>query len=153
MGMSSCATSRRREGRVSMTDFAQPREAPEVRSLLTSLGFGESPRWHEGRLWFSNWGMQQVVAVDLDGKSEVMVRVPTTIPFCVDWLPDGRLLIVSGREGLLLRREPDGSLLTHADLRGLSDRGWTEIVVAGRGNAYVNGGRVDFLCGEAVAPR
>jgi sugar lactone lactonase YvrE len=107
---------------------------------LTGLGFGESPRWHEDRLWFSNWGMQEVVAVDLDGKSEVIVRVPTTIPFCIDWMPDGRLLVVSGREGLLLRREPDGSLVTHADLRHLSDQAWNEIVVDGRGNVYINGG-------------
>src|SRR2546428_7139210 len=123
MGMSSCATSRRREGRVSMTDFAQPREAPEVRSLLTSLGFGESPRWHEGRLWFSNWGMQEVVAVGLDGKSEIIVSVPTTIPFCIDWLRDGRLLVVSGQVGLVMRGETAGSMVTNADLRGLPDRG------------------------------
>jgi sugar lactone lactonase YvrE len=113
---------------------------PELQTLMIGLAFGESPRWHEDRLWFSNWGMQEVVAVDLEGKSEVMVRVPTTIPFCIDWLPDGRLLVVSGREGLLLRREPDGSLVTHADLTGLSDRPWNEIVVDGRGNAYINGG-------------
>src|SRR2546425_12221314 len=87
--------------------------------------------------------MQEVVAVDLDGKSEVMVRVPTTIPFCIDWLPDGRLLIVSGRERLLLRREPGGSLVTHADLRPLSEHGCNEIVVDGRGNAYVHGGGFD----------
>src|SRR5262245_10805007 len=116
---------------------------PAVQILLTGIGFGESPRWHEGRLWFSNWGMQEVVAVDLDGKSEVMVHVPTTIPFCIDWLPDGRLLVVSGRERLLLRREPDGSLATHADLRPLSEHGCNEIVVDGRGNAYVNGGGFD----------
>ena len=113
---------------------------PEVRTLLTGLGFGESPRWHEGRLWFSNWGMQEVVAVDPEGKSQVMVHVPTTIPFCVDWMHDGGLLIVSGPESVLLRREPDGSLVTHADLRGLSEKAWNEIVVDGRGNAYINGG-------------
>src|SRR5438093_10214817 len=111
---------------------------PSAQILLTGLGFGESPRWHEGRLWFSNWGMQEVVAVDLDGKSEVMVRVPTTIPFSIDWLPNGRLLVVSGQEGLLLRQEPDGSLVTHADLNSLSDQGWNEIVVDRRGNIYVN---------------
>jgi len=113
---------------------------PEVRTLLTGLGFGESPRWHEGRLWFSNWGRQEVAAVDPEGKSEVMVHVPTTIPFCVDWLRDGCLLVVSGRESVLLRRDPDGSLVTHADLRGLSEKGWNEIVVDGRGNVYINGG-------------
>lgn len=115
---------------------------PELQTLLTGLAFGESPRWHEGRLWFSNWGVQEVRACDLEGKSEVMVRVPTTIPFCIDWLPDGRLLVVSGREGLLLRREPDGKLLTHADLGALAPI-WNEIVVDGRGNIYVNGGGFD----------
>lgn len=123
---------------------------PEVQTLLTGLGFGESPRWHEDRLWFCNWGMQEVVAVDLEGRSEVMARVPTTIPFSIDWLRDGRLLVVSGQEGLLLRREADGSLVTHADLRSLSDKGWNEIVVDGRGNAYVNGGGFD-LPGQKVA--
>jgi sugar lactone lactonase YvrE len=109
-----------------------------MHTLMTGLAVGESPRWHEDRLWFSNWGAQEVVAVDPDGRSEVVARVPTTVPFSIDWLPDGRLLVVSGQEGLLLRQEADGSLVTHADLRGLSDRPWNEIVVDGRGNVYVN---------------
>ncbi|MGC1788933.1 MAG: hypothetical protein WA718_19550, partial [Terriglobales bacterium] len=83
---------------------------------------------------------QEIIAVDLNGNSEMVVRVPFGLPFSIDWLPDRRLLVVSGREGLLLRREPDGSLVTHADLRGLSEKGWNELVVDGRGNAYVNGG-------------
>jgi sugar lactone lactonase YvrE len=120
--------------------------------LMTGLVVGESPRWHDGRLWFSNWGAREVVAVDVDGNGEVVAEVPTTIPFCIDWLPDGRLLIVSGREGLLLRREADGSLVTHADLTGLSDRPWNEIVVDGRGNAYVNSICFDFMSGEEPRP-
>ena len=76
-----------------------------IHILLAGLGFGESPRWHDGRLWFSNWGKQEIVAVDLEGKSEVMARVPTSMPFCIDWLPDGRMLVVSGPERLVLRRE------------------------------------------------
>lgn len=127
-------------------------KAREVQILLTGLAFGESPRWRENRLWFCNWGMQEVVAVDLEGRSEVMVRVPATIPFSIDWLPDGRLLVVSGSEGLLLRREADGGLVTHADLRGLSEKGWNEIVVDGRGNTYVNGGGFSLMAGEKFAP-
>ena len=111
---------------------------PEVRTLLAGLAMGESPRWHEGRLWFCDWGAQEIVAVNLDGNSEPVFRVPFGLPFCIDWLPDGRLLVVSGRKGLLLRREPDGSLVTHADLTGLSGNAWNELVVDGRGNAYVN---------------
>jgi sugar lactone lactonase YvrE len=110
----------------------------QPRILLTGLAFGESPRWHDDRLWFSNWGTQEVVTADLDGKSEVAARVPTTIPYSIDWLPDGRLLVVPGQEALLLRREPDGSLITHADLSSLGPV-FNEIVVDGRGNAYVNG--------------
>jgi sugar lactone lactonase YvrE len=121
-----------------------------VQTLSTDLAMGESPRWHEHRLWFSDWGAQEIIAVDLDGNREVVVRVAFGLPFSIDWLPDRRLLIVSGREGLLLRREPDGSLVTHADLRGLSEKGWNEIVVDGRGNAYVNGGAFDPKTGGMV---
>ena len=112
----------------------------KARTLMSGLAMGESPRWHQQRLWFSDWGAQEIIAVDVDGRNEVAVRVPFPLPFCIDWLPDGRLLIVSGREGLLMRREHDGSLVTHADLRGHSGEGWNEIVVDGRGNAYINGG-------------
>ncbi len=138
---------------------------PEPQVLLTGLAFGESTRWHDGRLWFADWGTQEIVALDLDGRSEVVVRVPTIRPekrlhlggpgqgpFSIDWLPDGRLLIVSGRDRLLLCRERDESLATHADLASVSGRPWNEIVVDGRGNAYVNGGGSDFVSGEAFAP-
>jgi sugar lactone lactonase YvrE len=120
---------------------------PEPQMLITGIAFGESPRWHDGRLWFADWGAQELIAVDLEGRSEVVVRVPS-FPFCLDWLPDGRLLIVSARDRLLLRREPDGSLATHADLSGLSDYPWNEIVVDGRGTAYVNNIGFEFPCGE-----
>src|SRR5438105_4118512 len=118
---------------------------PELHTLLSDLVVGESPRWHAGRLWFSNWGAQEVIAVDADGHHEVVVRVPTaSIPFSIDWLPDGRLLIVSGREGQLLSQAPDGSLIAYADLRSLSDKPWNEIVVDGRGHIYLNSICFDF---------
>jgi sugar lactone lactonase YvrE len=118
-----------------------------TKTLMIGLAFPESPRWHEDRLWFSDWGAHEVIAVDLEGNSEVVVRVPS-FPMCIDWLPDGRLLIVSASEGLLLRRGPDGSMVTHADLRSLSDHSWNDIVVDGRGNAYVNNIGFDFPGGE-----
>jgi sugar lactone lactonase YvrE len=119
--------------------------------LVTDIAFGESPRWHNGRLWFADWGAQEIVAADLEGGSEVVVQVDfPSFPLCFDWLPDGRLLIVSARDGRLLRKEPDGSLVTHADLSGLAGKGdpWNEIVVDGRGNAYINNVGFDFPGGE-----
>ena len=120
---------------------------PEPQTLMTGIAFGESPRWHDGRLWFADWGPQELIAVDLEGRREVVVRVPSS-SFSIDWSPDGRLLIVSGPEGVVLRRELAGSLATHADLSGLSDRPWNEIVVDGCGNAYVNNIGFDFPFGE-----
>jgi sugar lactone lactonase YvrE len=71
-----------------------------------------------------------------------------SFPFSIDWLPNGPLLIVSARDRLLLRREPDGRLVTHADLTHLSDHPWNEIVADGRGNVYVNNIGFDFPGGE-----
>src|SRR5499427_4801336 len=125
---------------------------PELRTLMSGLVFGEQPRWHEGRLWFSDWGTQEVIAVDLAGNSEVILRGPS-FPLCVDWLPDDRLLVVSARDGLLLRREHDGSLVTYGDLKTASDPpAINELVVDGRGNAYVNGGGFNMVADEQFAP-
>jgi sugar lactone lactonase YvrE len=120
----------------------------ELRVLVTGRGLVEAPRWHDGRLYFSDWTAGEVLAVDADGRTEVVARV-ASLPLCSAWLPDGRLLIVSSADGLLLRREPDGSLQTHAELGG---PGWNDIVVDGRGNAYVNSVGFDMTAGEAVRP-
>jgi sugar lactone lactonase YvrE len=114
-------------------------------TLMTGIGLGESARWHEGRLWFADWIAEELIALDPDGDSEVVANVHS-LPFSIDWLPDGGpLLVTSGTE--LLRMEPDGSLVTHADLGGLSEYGWNELVVDGRGNAYVNNICFDFMAG------
>src|SRR4051812_45205574 len=123
-----------------------------MRTLLTGLAFGESPRWHGGRLWVADWAAHELLAVDSDGVSEVIMRVPTRFQFSIDWLPSGELVIVSGAESVLLRMEQDGSLGPRADLGVLSRKGWNEIVVDGRGNTYVNGGGFDLMAGEEFAP-
>jgi sugar lactone lactonase YvrE len=120
----------------------------DVRTLLTGRGLVESPRWHSDRLYFSDWTAGEVVTVDLAGRSEVIARV-ASLPLCTAFLPDGRLVIVSSPDGRLLRREPDGSLVTHAVL---GTPGWNDIVVDGRGNAYVNRAGFNPMADEEFRP-
>jgi sugar lactone lactonase YvrE len=124
-------------------------KSSEPAVLMEGIGLGESPRWHGARLWFSDWVAQEVIALDTQGRSEAVANV-RSLPFSFDWLPDGPMLITSGRQ--LLRMEPDGSLVTHVDLSGLSDYGWNEIVVDGRGNTYVNNVEFDLMGGEDPRP-
>jgi sugar lactone lactonase YvrE len=119
-----------------------------LRTLLTGRGLVESPRWHSGRLYFSDWSAGEVLAVDLDGRSEVAARVKS-LPLCTAWLPDGTLVIVSSQEGLLLRVAADGSLVTHAHL---GRPVWNDIVADGRGSIYVNGPGFNPTAGEAFRP-
>ena len=79
-----------------------------------------------------------------------MIARVEALPFSIDWLPDGPMLVTAGRE--VLRLEPDGSLVTHADLGELTEHGWNEIVVDGRGNAYVNGAGFNPMAGEEFRP-
>ena len=116
--------------------------------LLAGRGLVESPRWHRDRLFFSDWSAGEVIAVDLAGRSEVMARVKS-LPLCTAFLPGGQLLIVSSQDGKLLRRESGGSLVTHANL---GQAGWNDIVVDGRGNAYVNRAGFDMLAGAPFQP-
>ena len=118
----------------------------EPKVLLAGLGIPESPRWHEGRLWFCNWIDRQVMAVDLDGKAEVMAtRDPDSHPmgYSIDWLPDGRLLVTGDK---LRRQEPDGSMTVHAEQHA------NEIVVDGRGHVYLNGADFNFAAGAPPKP-
>ncbi len=91
---------------------------------------GESPRWHDGRLWFSDWGTNEILAVGHDGNAEAMGPGGGGSGWAVDWLPDGRML-VTGAE--LMRVEPDGTRVRHADLSRISPYGWSEMTVDGRG--------------------
>lgn len=124
----------------------------EPRVLLDGLAYVESPRWHDGRLWFSHWGRDEVLAVDLAGNSEIVAPGRPDLGWSIAWLPDGRLLVTGET---LLRREPGGSYVQHADLTDVTGRNGglrgasNEIVVDGRGNIYVNSIEFDFAAGGA----
>jgi sugar lactone lactonase YvrE len=120
----------------------------ELRTLLTGRGLVESPRWHEDRLYFSDWSAGEVLAVDLAGHSKVVARVKS-LPLCTAWHPDGSLVIVSSRDGQLLRLRSDGYLVTYADL---GRPGWNDIVIDGYGHTYVNRAGFNPMAGEAFQP-
>ncbi len=107
--------------------------------LLDGLVFPESPRWYDGRLWLADWGAGEALVVDADGRRTTVAALPS-FPSCLDFLSDGRLLLVDSAAGRLLRREPDGALVPHADLSALSPHPWNEVVVDARDRAYVGPG-------------
>ena len=109
--------------------------------LLDKLAFPESPRWHNNRLWVSDWGAQELLTLEPGGRHEVVSQV-RAFPFCTAFLPGGQLLVVAGQQ--VLGVEDDGSFKTYADLGVFSGDGWNEIVADGRGNVYVNGGSDGF---------
>jgi sugar lactone lactonase YvrE len=121
--------------------------APRV--LLEGIAFPESPRWHDGRLWFSDWLAHQVIAVDQSGEAEVIAEVDA-FPFSIDWLPEGPLIVTADRE--VLRMDAGGSLMPFADLSALTEFGLNEIVVDGRGRTFVNGAGFDLMGGGEPAP-
>ena len=108
--------------------------------LLKGLGIPESPRWHDGRLWFCNWVEQQVVAVGMDGTVQTWPSPSEFLMgYSIDWRPDGTLLVTGDKV-----RTIDGTVVA-------SQRA-NEIVVDGRGNVYLNGADFDFRGGEEPKP-
>ena len=122
--------------------------APEVRLLASGLRFGEGPRWHHGRLWFSDMYDHQVKTIGLDGRLEVKVDLPGQ-PSGLGWTPDGDLLIVSMRERQLLRVDHD-RLVVHAELGDVATWHCNDMVVDAEGRAYVGNFGFDLHAAEAA---
>jgi sugar lactone lactonase YvrE len=122
----------------------------EFEVLLDGLMFTEGPRWHDGKLFFSDMHAHKVMSVDLEGKAQTVVEVPTW-PSGLGWLPDGRMLIVSMTDRKVLRLDPDG-LKTHADLDTLASFYCNDMVVDGKGRAYVGNFGYDLLSGAPQKP-
>jgi sugar lactone lactonase YvrE len=123
--------------------------ATAPRLLLDDLVFPEGPRWHDGRLWFSDMHAHEVVAVDESGVRERIVAVPGS-PSGLGWLPGGELLIVSMEDRRLLRLA-DGALVEHADLSRLAPFHLNDMVVDAQGRAYVGNFGFDLHGGGRMA--
>ncbi len=113
--------------------------------LLDGLMFPEGPRWHSGSLYFSDMHDGRVIRLGLDGQSETVVEVPGA-PSGLGWLPDGRLQIVSMADRRLLRLDDDG-LSEVADLGHLAPEQCNDMVVDGRGRAYIGNFGFDLHAG------
>ena len=118
--------------------------------FLEGLTFGESPRWHNGKLWFSDFYSNRVMTVDMNGKAETVVEVPG-VPSGLGWLPDGRLLVVSMTERRLLRLDPEG-LTELTDLSKLAPYNCNDMVVDKQGRAYIGHFGYDFFNHKPFAP-
>ncbi|MFN8583722.1 MAG: SMP-30/gluconolactonase/LRE family protein [Dehalococcoidia bacterium] len=104
--------------------------------LIDGIDFGEGPRWHDGRLWYSDFFQHAVYAVTPAGARERIVEVPQQ-PSGLGWLPDGRLLVVSMLDRRLLRLEEGGHLVEHADLSPIATGPCNDMVVSATGHAYI----------------
>lgn len=120
-----------------------------VRSVADGFSFLEGPRWHDGRVWVSDFYTHRVVAVDDTGRVETIAEVPEQ-PSGLGWLPDGRLLVVSMHDRKLLRREPDGGLAVHADLGELASWHLNDMLVDDAGRAYVGNFGFDLMSGAPM---
>ncbi|MFW0794729.1 SMP-30/gluconolactonase/LRE family protein [Gordonia sp. CPCC 205515] len=114
-----------------------------MQKLIGGLGLLESPRWHDGRLWFADWTAGQIRVLADDRRSSRVVVEHESLPLCFDFAPNGTLLVVSAATQSLLRFDGE-QLIRFADLTPLSTMGANDIVVDGRGNAYVNSPNAPF---------
>jgi sugar lactone lactonase YvrE len=119
----------------------------KVEVLLDGLTFPEGPRWHGGRLWFSDFYTHRVLAVGRDGRAQTIADVPNR-PSGLGWRPDGTLLIVSMLDRSLLELT-DGTLRVAADLSNLATGPCNDMVVDGAGRAYVGNFGYDRHANEA----
>jgi len=117
-----------------------------LKTLTGGLLFPEGPRWHDGKLYFSDMHDLKVKTVDLQGKTSVVCEVPNR-PSGLGWLPDGRMLVVSMRDRKLLRLE-GGALKEHADMSKAAPFDCNDMVVDTKGRAYVGNFGFDLHKGE-----
>ena len=115
----------------------------ELKKLTGGLYFGEGPRWHENKLWFSDFYSHKVMTLDENNSLETVCEVPSQ-PSGLGWLPNGDLLIVSMLDRKILKFS-EGSISVHADLSEYVEHKCNDMVVSRDGTAYVG----NFGMGDA----
>ena len=124
----------------------------EITTVVSDLSYLECPRWHDGRIWFVDFYTHRVLSATADGGDlRTEAEVPAQ-PSGLGWLPDGRLIVVSMRDHRILRREADGTLVTHAELAGHVTGLANDMVVDADGRAYVGNFGFDLMNGAPLAP-
>jgi len=119
-------------------------------TVLSGFGFLEAPRWRENRVWVSDFYTHRVVSALEDGSDlRTEAEVPQQ-PAGLGWLPDGRLLVVSMIDRKVLRREADGTLVTHADLSSHATGHANDMVVDAAGRAYIGNFGFDLMGGAPL---
>jgi sugar lactone lactonase YvrE len=119
-------------------------------TVASGFAFLEAPRWHQDRISFSDFYTHQVLSAREDGSDLRTEAAVPQQPGGLGWLPDGRLLVVSMRDRKVLRRELDGTLVTHAELRGYATGHANDMVVDAEGRAYVGNFGFDLMSGAAL---
>src|ERR1700759_1793784 len=88
----------------------------EPATVASGFAFLEAPRWRDGRIWFSDFYTYRVLSA-LDDGSDLRTKAEAPgQPAGLGGRQGGRLLGVSMRDRRVLRRETDGTMVTHADL-------------------------------------
>src|SRR3954464_11440058 len=124
----------------------------DVSTVVEGLSFLECPRWHEGRIWVADFYTHQVLSFHEDGSDLRQEAAVPGQPSGLGWPPDGAPLIISLPDRRLRRREPDGSLVTHADLSAHVTGEPNDMVVDEQGRAFVGNFGFDLMAGAPVAP-
>lgn len=121
-----------------------------IELVVDGIDFGEGPRWHDGRLWYSDFYQHAIYAVSTDGVRSTMHSGLDDRPSGLGWLPDGSLLVVAMTSRRVLR-EVDGQLVEHADLSAIATGSTNDMVVDAVGNAYVGNFGFDLDAGGPFA--
>jgi sugar lactone lactonase YvrE len=121
-----------------------------VTTVVSRFKFLEAPRWHDDRIWFSDFYTHQVLSAREDGSDLRTEAEVAQQPAGLGWLPDGRLLVVSMRDRKVLRREADGTMVTHADLSSYATGHVNDMVIDAKGRAYVGNFGFDLMSGAPL---